>query len=104
MSHCAYGSGSCGWYFLCAAVAVAWWLIGSALLWQTWNKVIKVQFAVKPAKYWHAVLLIGTIGFLCCLPRAMSRRNHCEHHEKGNCPYASQSGENTPAPNASPGR
>jgi lysophospholipid acyltransferase (LPLAT)-like uncharacterized protein len=72
-----------------AAYVMAWLLVASTLLWLTWNKVIKAQFNVKIAKFWHAMLLLTTIGFLV-VPRFCMMRwahhggcdKHCETQDK----------------------
>ena len=51
---------SCCW-LTCTLVVLAWWLVASALLLATWNKVVKAFFNVKAAKYPQPLLLVGTL-------------------------------------------
>lgn len=97
MTHtCLYGSGSCCW-MTCAIVFLAWLLGGSALLMLTWNKVIAEFAKVKQARYWQALLLLGTVCVVFCAPRAyMMKRHHgggCGHSmgccHKKTCPHES---------------
>lgn len=108
MTHtCAYGPGC---WVTASLIVIAWWLIASALLWMTWNKIIVAMTKAKAAKYPQALLLLATISFVICLPKWYSKRHHgyggrcCDHsdcrHEHGgmkgadnddddkDCPYA----------------
>lgn len=100
---CNFG-GSC--WLTCAGIFVVWWLLASGLLFLTWNKVIGGLFKTKPAKYWHALLLIATICCLC-LPRAYVKMSEChrkspcclkhcdrdgEKGDKEDCPYSKNKG------------
>lgn len=75
----------------CVAMGVAWWLIASALLFATWNKVLVPLFAFKKGKFWQALLLLTTVIVLCIpcaskkgCPRAgKCESGHCEHHAGG---------------------
>ena len=62
-----------------AAFVVGWLLVGSTLLWLTWNKVIAAHAKVKAAKFWQALLLLTTVLVLCG-PKYLAR-----HHDKGGC-------------------
>ncbi|MBI2605750.1 MAG: hypothetical protein HYW49_06685 [Deltaproteobacteria bacterium] len=105
MTHtCAYGSGSCCWV-TCTIVFLAWLLGGSALLMLTWNKVIAEFAKVKQARYWQALLLLGTACVVFCAPRAYMMKHHYGGHgghamgcfHKKNCPHESAQKEDDDA-------
>ena len=60
------------------AYCVGWWLVASALLWLTWNRVIGALFKTKAAQFWQAALLIATICVMCA-PRYYMRHGNCGH-------------------------
>ena len=79
----------------CTAYFVLWLLISAALLMATWNHVVGTVAKVKNVKYWHALVLLVTVSFVCVIPKlCMSRYGHggygmhgfgsCDRH-KGNC-------------------
>src|SRR4051812_38870853 len=59
---CAFGTGC---ILKSIGMFVIWWSVASALVWLSWNKVIGSLFKVKQAKFWQALLLLGTICLLC---------------------------------------
>jgi hypothetical protein len=58
---------------------LVWLLVGSGLLFLTWNKVICSFAKLKQAKYWQALLLLTTICVLC-VPCHLRRHHHHHHH------------------------
>jgi hypothetical protein len=101
---CAYGV-TC--WLTALAFFLAWWLLASALLWLTWNRVIGGVAKVKQAKFWQALVLVATLCVFA-VPRLYMMKqcgkghcrshcsqSHCEHGpgedgKKGDCPYSHQ--------------
>ena len=44
---------------------IGWWLLVSALLFVTWNKVIVMLAGLKKVRYWHALLVVATLCAFC---------------------------------------
>lgn len=94
------GAGCC---WMMVAGIVLWWLIASGMLVLTWNRVVTAFASVKPAKLWHALLVVATLAVLS-LPCLMSKRgmgrHHCGMDEKAGCPWHKggdgRSGESAP--------
>ena len=92
MNTCA--NGSCCWV-TCTIIATLWLLVGSGLLFLTWNKVIVSFTKLNKAKYWQALLLVVTVMFLSLpryyMQRSMMHRGACFSHKcdkKDECPYS----------------
>lgn len=90
-----YGACGAGCCWMMVAGAVLWWLIASGLLLLTWNRVVAAFAAVKPAKLWHALLVVATLAVLC-LPNwagrgcGMRHKSCCAMHgggADGGCPW-----------------
>ena len=56
---------SSGCWTICILCAIGWWLIASALLFLSWNRVIAAIANVKQVKYWHVLLIVLTLVVLC---------------------------------------
>ena len=54
----------CCWV-TCLFMFLGWWLLASALLFFTWNKVIAALAPVRSAKFWQAVLVVATLVAFC---------------------------------------
>ncbi len=58
---------------------LGWWVLASALVMITWNKVITVVTVAKNMKIWHALLVVATIAMLwgpmMCASKCSSFRN-----------------------------
>lgn len=85
MQTCSYGSSTC-WISM-VAMYLGWWLLASALLTFTWNKVIAHLTKVKPVLYWQSLLFVATLSVFI-VPRAYwkiqcARTNHC--YNKTHC-------------------
>ena len=56
---------SLGCWASCILGAIGWWLIASALLFLSWNRVIAAIANVKKVKYWHVLLVVLSLAVLC---------------------------------------
>lgn len=79
---------------MCLGMGLAWLLVASLLLWQTWNRVICVICTQKPQlKFWQPLLVLVCICvlFLPCMARKKMHEhghcpmNKCEDMSKGDC-------------------
>jgi hypothetical protein len=77
-------------------IFTGWWLIASALIFFSWNKVIAVLFKMKQAKYWQALLVIATLSIFCA-PKYFGKGHYGKRSGKGyhhsQCQKHSASGE-----------
>ncbi|MBI3533862.1 MAG: hypothetical protein HY072_00025 [Deltaproteobacteria bacterium] len=49
----------------CVLSCIAWWLIASALLYFTWNKVIAYIVSLKKVRFWQALLFVAMLCVFC---------------------------------------
>lgn len=71
---------------------VAWWLITSALLMATWNKVVCHLSKLKKVKFKMALLFVATLGFLFYGPKYMLYKSKSYHHKASYCPSKTHQG------------
>jgi len=79
---------------------VAWFLVASGMVFLTWNRVVAELLSLKKAKFWQAVLVVGTCVVLCG-PKTMMQRKHYGHGKccgKASCPLERGSHTSEPAP------
>ncbi|MEI6806189.1 MAG: hypothetical protein WCK49_06740 [Myxococcaceae bacterium] len=53
-----------GWVFFAVFAVIAWWLIASAIVYFTWNRVITEVTSAKSMHYVHALWLVFAITIL----------------------------------------
>ena len=98
---CPCGGGGCAsgpCPIMMIILCLVWFLVSSGLLYYTWNKVITYLFNAKSVKFWQALLIVLTLGFMAS-PKLMMHKpakwgkSHCQTKECGkNCPMSMQKG------------
>src|SRR4051812_38683759 len=81
MNHSCHIGSSC--MLMSVGLMAVWWLVASALLRQTWNRVVVVLMnKAKPASYCQALLLLATVVALMAPACYLKRKAmHCDHHQ-----------------------
>ncbi|MBI4925126.1 MAG: hypothetical protein HY843_04305 [Bdellovibrio sp.] len=85
----------------CFLSCIAWWLIASALLYFTWNKVIAYIVSLKKIQFWQALLFVAMLCVFCA-PRYYfahktwhGQKHHCSDSSgKTPCPYENSNNTN----------
>ena len=77
------GCNACG---MIIGGAIVWMLLAAGLSMVAWNKVVVKVASFKTVKYWQALLMVFTIGFLFCLPRYATKS--CCHGQ--GCPWSAK--------------